>query len=158
MANPTYTPVTGTIQNITSMSGSCCDQLMTLATTTGIVTFVISQETYIVNNLQLRRGMRATAFYNGNLPVPLIYPPRFRAEIITILTRNETAVIQYFDQNLLAADGSLQLNLGPSTTVTTFNGQRFSCDPGGRLLLVYYSTATRSLPPQTTPHRILVFC
>lgn len=158
MANSTYTPVTGTIQGVTTLSASCCDQLLTLATTDGVVTFVISSDTYITNNIQLRRGMRATVFYNARLPVPLIFPPRYQAEVVAVVSRNETAVLQYFDRNLLADDGSLQLNLGPATAVTSANGQQFSCNPGGNLLLVYYSATTRSIPPQATPHRILVFC
>ena len=158
MANPTYTPVMGIIQNIVPLSSSCCDQLLTLVTPEGIVTFTVSKNTYIANNLQLRGGMRVTAFYDADLPVPLIFPPRYQAEVVTVLSRNETAVLQYFDENLLAADGSLQLNLGPVSTITSANGQRFTCSPGGNLLLVYYNTVTRSIPPQTTPHKILVFC
>ncbi len=158
MAHSTYTPVTGTITNITPLSPSCCDQLLTLTANEGIVTFTISKDTYVANNLQLRRGMRAAAFYDADLPVPLIFPPRYRAEAVTVLSRNETAVLKYFDENLLAEDGSLKLNPGPATSVTSANGQRFTCNPGGNLLLVYYSVTTRSIPPQTTPHRILVFC
>ena len=158
MAYSTYTPVTGVIQNITPLTPSCCDQLLTLATNGGIVTFTVSKDTYIPNNLQLRRGMRASAFYDADLPVPLIFPPRYQAEAVAVLARNETAVLQYFDENLLAADGSLKLTPGPTTTITSANGQRFTCSPGKNLLLVFYSITTRSLPPQTTPHRFLVFC
>ena len=73
MAYSTYTPVTGVIQNITPLTPSCCDQLLTLATNGGIVTFTVSKDTYIPNNLQLRRGMRASAFYDADLPVRLFF-------------------------------------------------------------------------------------
>lgn len=158
MAHPTYVPVEGTVQNLSPMRGACCEQLLTLATSNGIVTFVISPETYIANNLMIRRGMRLVAFYDANLPVPLIYPPRYQAEIVSLLSRNETAAVNFFDRNLLAEDNSLQLRLSPTTNIVTSNGQRFSCSPGNNLLLVYYTNTTRSIPPQTTPHRIVVFC
>lgn len=73
--------------------------------------------------------MRASAFYDADLPVPLIFPPRYQAEAVAVLARNETAVLQYFDENLLAADGSLKLTPGPTTTITSANGQRFTCSP-----------------------------
>lgn len=158
MARSSYIPVEGTVQNLSSMQGSCCNQLLTLSTSNGIVTFVVSRDTYIANNLMLRRGMRVVAFYDENLPVPLIFPPRYQAEVITLLGRNESVALNYFNRNLLAQDNSLQLNISPATNITTANGQRFTCRLGDNLLLVYYSTTTRSLPPQTTPHRIIVFC
>lgn len=43
-------------------------------------------------------------------------------------------------------------------SLRTENGQNFTCSPGGRVLLVYYTTTNRSLPPQTTPRRIIVMC
>ena len=60
--------------------------------------------------------------------------------------------------NLTAADNSLRLNIARNTEILTLNGQRFSCPPGGNFLLVYYSVTTRSIPPQTTPRRIIVLC
>ncbi|MDY3022040.1 MAG: hypothetical protein SOS50_07710 [Oliverpabstia sp.] len=67
-------------------------------------------------------------------------------------------MLNYFDRNLLAGDGSLQLNIGRNTEITTLNGQSFPCSPGNRSLLVYYTATTRSIPPQTTPQRIIVLC
>ena len=98
------------------------------------------------------------AFYDNSLPVPLIFPPQYRAQLITSLGRNELVMLNYFDRNLLAGDGSLQLNIGRHTEITTLNGQSFTCSPGNRSLLVYYSTTTRSIPPQTTPQKIIVLC
>ncbi|MBQ7840179.1 MAG: hypothetical protein IJ390_06810 [Lachnospiraceae bacterium] len=158
MATPNYVPIEGTIQSLSSMQNSCCNQLITLATGSGIVTFTISGETYIVDNQRLRRGMRVMAFYDANLPVLAIFPPRYQAQMIAPLSRGEMASLNFFDRNLLARDNSLQLLSSPATTITTSNGQAFSCSPGNHLLLVFYSVTTRSIPPQTTPRRIIVFC
>ena len=67
-------------------------------------------------------------------------------------------MLAYFDENLLSQNGDLQLNVGRNTVIRTLNGQSYSCSVGDHILLVYYTAATRSIPPQTTPERIVVFC
>ena len=81
-----------------------------------------------------------------------------QSELITMLWRNQSVKLGYFDENLLAGDGSLQLNVDRQVKITTANGQRFSCSPGNEMLLVYYTAVTRSIPPMTTPQRIIVMC
>lgn len=152
-----FVPVIGIILNI-SRGNDCCSQMVSLRTENGVVNFVVNEETLVIDNRQLRQGMRVAAFYDRSLPVPLIFPPQYRAQIITALDRNEQVMLNRFNRNLLAADRSLQLNLSDNTVVRTENGQNFSCSPGGRILLVYYSVTTRSIPPQTTPRRIVVMC
>lgn len=157
MADTTYVPVTGTILNITR-GNDCCSQMMSVRSSNGIVNFVINPETLVVDSRQLRSGMKVAAFYDSSLPVPLIFPPQYRAQIVTVIGRNEQVMLNFFDRNLLAGDGSLRLNLGRNTIIKTVNGQNFNCSPGNRFLLVYYTITTASLPPQTTPRKIVVFC
>lgn len=157
MAYSDYVPVIGTIINI-SRGNDCCSQRMSLRTENGIVNFMINPDTQIIDSRQLRPGMRVAAFYDGSLPVPLIFPPQYTAQIITVIGRNEQVMLNFFDRNLLAEDKSLQLNIDRNTILNTVNGQSFTCDPGRRTLLVYYSVTTRSIPPQTTPRRIIVLC
>ncbi|MCI5649640.1 MAG: hypothetical protein ACI4EG_04770 [Fusicatenibacter sp.] len=157
MRNIHYIPVTGTILNLAAGS-DCCSQMMTLRTESGIVNFIIGPDTLIIDQRQLRQGMRVTAFYDGNMPVPLIYPPQYRALVAAALRRDEQVLISFFDRNLLSADQSLKLNIGRNTQITTGNGQRFPCNVGNRTLFVSYTATTRSIPPQTTPERIVVLC
>lgn len=157
MAYTNYVPVTGTILNI-SRGNDCCSQMISLRTGNGIVNFMVGPDTQIIDSRQLRVGMQVAAFYDSSLPVPLIFPPQYRALLITALGRNELVMLNYFDRNLLASDGSLQLNIGSNTNIKTINGQNFTCSPGNRVLLVYYTATTRSIPPQTTPGRIIVLC
>ena len=123
-----------------------------------VIGMIVDMDTVIIDSRQLRQGMRVAAFYDSNLPVPLIFPPQYRAQIITILGRNEQVMLNYFDEDLTAADGSLALNLSAGTVVKTINGQNITCNLGDHLLLVYYTVTTRSLPPQTTPRKIIVLC
>lgn len=157
MSYTDYMPVKGTIINITR-GNDCCSQMISLRTGNGIVNFIVVPETLIIDSRQLRPGMEVTAFYDSSLPVPLIFPPRYRAQIITVPGRNEQVSLNFFDRNLLAGDQSLQLNLAGNTNIQTVNGQNFTCSPGNQTLLVYYSVTTRSIPPRTTPRRIIVLC
>lgn len=152
-----FIPVTGTIINISGVN-DCCSRMITLRTENGIVNFRVTSDTQIIDNRQLRAGFRVAAFYDGNLPVPLIFPPQYMAQIITVLGRNEQIMLNYFDNNLTATDMSLQLNVGRNTVVHTINGQNVNCRLGNQTLLVYYTVTTRSIPPQTTPDRIVVLC
>lgn len=150
-------PVIGVIMNITR-GNDCCSQMVALRTENGIVNFAVDMDTVIIDSRQLRQGMRVAAFYDSNLPVPLIFPPQYRAQIITVLGRNEQVMLNYFDSDLTAADGSLQLNIAAGTVIKTINGQNITCNLGEHMLLVYYTVTTRSIPPQTTPRKIIVLC
>lgn len=157
MAFESFVPITGTIMNI-SRGGDCCSQMIALRTENGTVNFVIDSRTLIIDSRQLRIGMRVTAFYDSSLPVPLIFPPQYRAQMIAVPGRSEQVMLNFFNRNLVSVDRSLQLNIADHTMIQTVNGQRFDCNLGNQELLVYYSATTRSIPPQTTPSRIIVFC
>lgn len=150
-------PVIGTVLRIVS-ERECCSHMMSLQTGNGIVNFRIHSETIVIDSRQLRVGMQVAAFYDSTLPVPLIFPPQYTAQIVTIVGRNEQVMINHFNNNLVASDGSLQLNVARNTTVTTLNGQNVNCNLGNQNLLVYYTVTTRSMPPQTTPRKIIVLC
>ncbi|MBD5486417.1 MAG: hypothetical protein HDR18_13010 [Lachnospiraceae bacterium] len=157
MAYRNFEPIIGTIINM-ARGNDCCSQMMSLRTENGIVNFMITSETRIIDSRQLRAGLRVAAFYDASLPVPLIFPPQYRAQIITVLGRDEQVMINEFNRNLVAADNSLQLNIARNTNIETINGQNTSCSPGNQTLLVYYTTTTRSIPPQTTPRRVIILC
>lgn len=157
MAYRDYKPETGTIVNITR-GNDCCSQMMTLRTGNGIVNFTVMSDTWVIDSRQLRPGLRAAAFYDASLPVPLIYPPQYQARIVTVLGREEQIMLNEFDRSLTARDNSLQLNIAGNTQIETLNGQRADCSLQNQTLLVYYTATTRSIPPQTTPRRVIVLC
>lgn len=152
-----YQEVIGVIQEI-NRGDSCCSQMIGVRTDTDMVYFTITAETKVIDDVRLRRGMRVAAFYDTSLPVPAIYPPQYHAELITALRANQNVTLRYFDENMVAEDNSLRINLSPLTNVLTLNGQRFMCSPQNMELLVYYTTTTFSIPPMTTPQKIIVMC
>lgn len=158
IATMNYTGITGIVEGISPMQSQCCNQLISIRTANGSVRFVLSPGTYVTDNTPLRSGMRVTAFYDVNLPVPLIYPPQYQAAFVSRTEPGEFITVAYFNKNLTSAMDPLKLNVAASTRITTANGQPYTCALENNLLMVYYSSTTRSIPPQTTPDRIIVFC
>lgn len=152
-----YEKVTGVIRDIRN-GGSCCSMIIAVDTEGEVVNFVVSGDTGVVDNVRLRRGMRVAAFYDTSLPAPAIFPPQYQAELVTALRSGQDVTLKFFDDTLTAEDGSLKLNISPLTSIRTMNGQRFMCSPESQELLVYYSSVTKSIPPQTSPQRIIVMC
>lgn len=150
-------PITGTIQTIRLRANSCDEFILSLDVAGEPVNIILTQGTDVVDSIQMYQGMCIVAFYDGTSPVPLIYPPQYRAVVIAVLQQDESAALKYFDATLMAEDQSLRLNINPSTDITTHNGQVYTCNPGDNYLLVFYSVTTRSIPPQASPNRIIIF-
>ena len=102
--------------------------------------------------------MTVAAFYDAQVPVPLIYPPQYRAVILGRKQPNETITVDYFDETLTNNDNTLKLNVSPATDIVGSNGQPFRCSLADRLLIVYYTNATKSIPAQIVPRKIIVMC
>ncbi|MCI8566955.1 MAG: hypothetical protein HFI39_11690 [Lachnospiraceae bacterium] len=151
-------PVVGTVLSIRRQSSDCCSQLIALRTENGPVNFFLSSQTLVLGSVRIRPGMRIAACYDASLPVPLIFPPQYQAQLIAALRPDEQAYIGYFNSDLTSMNQDLSLNIARSTTILTSNGQGFDCTPANHVLLVCYTATTRSLPPQTTPRKIFVLC
>lgn len=148
----------GTITRITPMRNQCCNSMVTLNTSDGTINVIVSSETFVIDQVTLRPGMQVAAFYDSMAPVPLIFPPQYNALVIGRIRGQEQIAVNFFNRNLVAEDNSLQLNISNRTDVTASNGQRFTCPLGNRVLIVFFTNTTRSIPPQTTPSRVIVLC
>lgn len=147
-------PIVGIISSLEDTD--CCNRMVALRVGNDIVDFMVGLETIVIDSRQLQPGMRVAAFYDSTLAIPMILPPQYQAQMIAVLEKNVQIALNYFNGALLSKDNSLQLNIAGSTRIETLNGQKFSCCIGGRTLLVYYTATTRSIPPQTTPEKVIV--
>lgn len=139
--------------------GEGCYKLMTVEDGAGnIVHFVISPTTYFVDNEIVSIGDSFTGYYDGDAPVPLIYPPQYRALVVVKENNYQNVKVSFFNDQLISSDGQLKLNLSPFTPILLTNGQPFSKNPASRNLIVIYGPTTRSIPAQTTPYKIIVWC
>lgn len=173
-----YTPVVGIITNIEALTDSnaptnnTCSLLFTLEGENPVGPFqvLLPANAYILNLHPFQVGDRATFFYASDAPMVLIYPPRYTAIAGAYTPHGTTAMLDVFQSNpenasenhtegsVVNADNTLILNLAWNTPITLLNGQPFTGSLTDKLLLVSYSFTTRSIPAQTTPEQIVVFC
>lgn len=139
--------------------GEGCYKLISVMDGTGAsVNFVVEPSTYFVDHEMVAVGDRVTGYYDANAPVPLIYPPQYRALIMVKESPARNVKVDYFNSQLVSSDGFLKLNLSPYTQILLRNGQFFSSSPANRNLIVIYGPSTKSIPAQTTPYKIIVWC
>lgn len=122
------------------------------------VNFVVAPTTYFVDHVMVAVGDRVTGFYDKNAPVPLIYPPQFRALVMAKDTHYQNVKVDHFNRRLESSDGTLKLNIAAHTRILLENGQAFTGNIANRNLIVVYGATTRSIPAQTTPTKIIVMC
>ena len=136
-----------------------CYKLISVEDSTGsLVNFVVTPATYFVDRAILAVGDMVTGFYDADAPVPLIFPPQYRAVVMAKVTPYQNVKVDYFDEELVSSDGMLKLNIAPSTQIMLENGQCFTGSLANRYLIVVYGPTTRSIPAQTTPYQIIVLC
>ncbi|KIL76764.1 hypothetical protein [Bacillus badius] len=136
-----------------------CYRLLSVQNERGeTVHFVVAPATYFVDQDMVSPGDQVTGYYDQNAPVPLIYPPQYRALIVVKDNPYRNVKVDYFNQQLTSSDGLLKLNPAANTKVLLTNGQAFSKSPANRNLIVIYGPATKSIPAQTAPYKIIVWC
>lgn len=144
---------------VTAIDDFGCNKSMSVSDRNrNIVNFVVTPDSYFVNQQIVRVGDFITGYYDGNAPVALIFPPTYTALIVVKHNRNQRIKVDYFNSRLISSDGQLRLNIGPYTQAILKNGQPFSGNPANQNLIVLYVFASRSIPAQTTPTKIIVWC
>lgn len=159
-----YTPTVGIITNIDVFNtGNPRTDGCTLFYTfqsedQGLFHIILPPSSYVLNSRPLEIGDRVTFFYDTFAPVPLIFPPQYRALAAAHTPMGTSAILDVFNSRLTSSDNSLTLNITGETIVLLPNGQPFDGDPGNNLLLAVYGPTTRSIPAQTSPEQVVVFC
>lgn len=135
-----------------------CSLTMTVQTFyQGIVMFMVSGDTYVVDNTQLQVGDQVTFFYDGNAPAPLIYPPQFKAVVAAKSNRYQYYLGEFYN-SFISVDQTIQINESVPLRFILPNGQNFSGAIVGKIVLVEYTTSSKSIPALVNPSRIIVFC
>lgn len=154
----------GTVRSINDLTESSCGEagcckFVSVADRAGnTVNFVVSPSTYFVDQEMISVGDPVTGYYDGNAPAILIYPPQYPALIMVKENPRQNVKVDFFNKKLISSDGQLELNISPRTRKLLTNGQAFTDNPANRNLIVIYGRTTRSIPAQTTPYRIIIWC
>lgn len=112
-----------------------------------------------INKPQWVEGMTIEAFYKDNLPLLAIYPAIIPPDLILVKndSTNSSALVSRFDKELISADKSLKLNISEDTQIIDQFGNKVEQKKvSEHPVVVFYTIATKSLPAQTTPEKIIV--
>ncbi|CAM3059190.1 hypothetical protein JOC27_000284 [Sporolactobacillus spathodeae] len=160
-----FLPISGRVTEIsdfTTTAGhedSGCTKFITVTDAQGgTVNFIVSPTTYVVDQALIQIGDWVTGYFDGNAPVPLIYPPQYHALVMVKINPPQHVKVDFFNSQLVSHDGQLKINLSPFTQLLLTNGQSFTGDPANRNWIVLYSVATKSIPAQTSPYRMILLC
>jgi len=154
---------TGTVVSMNDLHsseyGEGCSKLIALQNEEDAqVNFILTPSTYVVNQDMIAIGDTVTGYYDANAPAIMIYPPQYQALIMVKEQTYQNVKVSYFNSGLISNDHQLKLNIHPYTQIITTNGQAFTGNIANRTLIVIYGPSTKSIPAQTTPHKIIVLC
>ena len=159
MPAPKYQSFRGTVTDISLAQANGCSLYFRVENSQETVAqFLILPSTFFLNRMPVRIGDQITVFYDTTQPTVLIYPPRYTAVAVFPGSMRQNVKLDYFDQDLVSSDNTLKLVPSIRTQVLLENGQPFLGDYSQRDLMVLYTNATRSIPAQTTPEKIIVIC
>jgi len=143
----------------TSKDESGCTMLMLVeGKNDDYFNLVVGIDTYFVNHVTIKPGNNIIAFFDSLAPMPLIFPPQFRAIVIAKKSKKRNVKFDYFNRALISSDNLLKLNVTDKTLILLENDQTFLGDIEKRNLVVVYGSSTKSIPAITTPSKIIVLC
>ena len=132
-----YTPTAGIITAIEyqgdgAFGGSDCTLLLTVQSEDqGLVHILLPPGAYVLNLHPFQVGDRATFFYSLGAPMPLVFPPRYRAVAAAYTPQGVTAVLDVFDGRLLNSAEAVLGHSGDASQRTDLYGEsREPADPG----------------------------
>ncbi|OPL07489.1 MAG: hypothetical protein AVO33_05035 [delta proteobacterium ML8_F1] len=152
---PAYVSFSGIVKTIEDEENSTTILEVTHETH-GMFYLVIEDETYLVNGDALEAGAEVEGFLKSDVPITLIYPPRYPAEVVVVKEASRQVTVDYFSEELISSDKTLKLNPTDDLPVTDRFGRPFEGDIACHNLVVTYGAATKSIPAQTTPLEIVV--
>ncbi|NLL00929.1 MAG: hypothetical protein GX271_09750 [Clostridiales bacterium] len=155
--NSYYASFKGRVTKVASLKNDKNLTQITLEDKDGMeAIFTISKDTYLTNNEKIRVGSVVTGYYDAKVFRIMIYPGQYEAEILDIERPDYNIKVDYFDNNLISADNTLKITIGHDTELVYMDGSQYKGKPVKSNLLVIYDKASKSLPAQTEPIKVIV--
>lgn len=148
---------TGTVKEIRDFQAETGRKYVAVESESGEqATIVISDNTYVVNKVEITEGTVITGYYDATAPMIMIYPPQYSAEVVEVVEKGQNIKVDKFDENLLSSDLWLKLNISDKTEIISQDGKAYDGNLKNKNLVVFYDVTTKSIPAQTTPTKIVV--
>jgi len=104
------------------------------------------------------KGQQIDAYYDKDKPMIMIYPPQISPELVIVHDAKTFGSVKVgkFDEELRSLDNELDLKVDSKTILENTDGEKVERqDLSGKELIVFYTMATKSIPAQTTPTKIV---
>ena len=105
-----------------------------------------------------QKGQQIDAYYDKDKPMIMIYPAQISPELVVIHDDKTFGSVKVgkFDEELRSLDNELNLKVDNKTILENTKGEKIERqDLNGKELIVFYTMATKSIPAQTTPTKIV---
>ncbi|WP_124067690.1 hypothetical protein [Clostridium sp. E02] len=160
-----YIPVYGIVSSITAFNESPANQSCTVLISINTpkleqINFLVTPQTYVVNQHTFKTGNAIVALYDSTIPVPLIYPPQYTAVVLAEHNIGTLVELDYFNEYLQNTSQTLQLEIPEdgNTLILLSNGQISFEAPENHYLFVIYPSGNDVVPVVTIPIKVIVFC
>ena len=107
---------------------------------------------------EFKNGQQIEVYYDKDKPTILIYPPQFSPDLVIVHDDKAFGSVKVgkFDGELVSLDNELNLKVESGTILENTEGEKIERkDLSGNELIVFYKMATKSIPAQTTPSKIV---
>ncbi|MEK3996988.1 stalk domain-containing protein [Psychrobacillus sp. FSL K6-2365] len=131
-----------------------------------ITFYTVTSETMIYNSgstkkmekAAFQKGQQIDAYYGKDKPMLMIYPPQISPELVVVHDAKTFGSVKVgkFDEKLRSLDNKLNLKVDSKTTFENTEGEKIERqDLSGKELIVFYTVATKSIPAQTAPTKVV---
>lgn len=152
-----FIPFTGTVKEINDYAAIEDSKMVFVEDEEGgIANFIISKDTYIVDDEEIELGDTITGYFDANALMIMIYPPQYDIKVAHIENQEQNVKFDRFNKDLVSSDNSLKLNIFEDTEIISQDGEAYEGEIADKNLVVIYGVSTRSIPAQTTPSKIVV--
>lgn len=155
-----YFQVSGTISKISKQENG--QFFATIDSEQNPFGFYFDDETLVFDNagnaVELKEGMKITAFVDGTKPMIMIYPPQYSPDVVIVNTDNPgTVQLDKFDQKFLNAAKDLYIHFDEKTEIINLSGKKLKKDSViDKEVLIFYEVVLESYPAQTGPSKVIV--
>ncbi|MGB2870592.1 MAG: hypothetical protein WBC10_01885, partial [Psychrobacillus psychrotolerans] len=161
-----FIKATGVITKVEEKKGTVTLTVETNGKEPQITFYNVTDETMVYSSgstkemekVAFQKGQQIDAYYDKDKPMIMIYPAQISPELVIVHDAKTFGSVKVgkFDEELRSLDNELNLNVDDKTILENTDGEKIArADLSGNELIVFYTMATKSIPAQTAPIKIV---
>lgn len=161
-----FIKATGVITKVEEKKGTVTLTVETNGKEPQITFYNVTDETMVYSSgstkemekVAFQKGQQIDAYYDKDKPMIMIYPAQISPELVIVHDAKTFGSVKVgkFDEEFRSLDNELNLNVDDKTILENTDGEKIArADLSGKELIVFYTMATKSIPAQTAPIKIV---